>query len=309
MPDGRQGPPPPPPPQIDIRTMASDAESLKSTGGLGTQPKTFSPADLAKEPVFTSEITSPAGAAHAPKVSGKKMGLVAGAAAVLVLAGAVGYFFVWPLFSGKETPQVTEVTPPPLLPVKPTPPPAPTSQSFFTKPAASTKEINLSALTLAELTSALKTKSGEAAATGTVKEVVLKVNGASATSSALLNVLVPGTGLEAMLEPQVASFIYYDAKGAWPGYVFRTKSDTTPAAAQTSTVKIEQSTNLAALYLVSPGAASKNGFKNGSAAAVNTRYLSFAGGASLNYGWVNNYLVLSTSFDGFKKAIELLPSQ
>ena len=308
MPADRQGPPPPPPPQIDIRTMASDAESLKSTGGLGTQSKTFSPADLAKEPVFTSEITSPAGAPHARAVSGKKMGLVAGTAAILVLAALVGYFFVWPLFSGKETPQVTEITPPPLLPVKPTPP-APTSQSFFTKSAASTKEINLSVLTLAELSSALKTKSGESVATGTVKEVVLKVNGTSATSSALLNVLIPGTGLESMLESGATSFIYYDNKGAWPGYIFKLKSGTNSAAAQTSTAKIEQSKNLAALYLTSPGTASKNGFRSGFAAAVSTRYLSFSSGASLNYGWVNNYLVISTSFDGLKKAMELLPSQ
>ncbi|MDP2650798.1 MAG: hypothetical protein Q8P04_01755 [bacterium] len=287
--------------------MASDAESLRSTGGLSTQAKTFSPADLAKEPVFTSEITSPAGAPKAG-ASGKKLGLAAGAVAILVLAAAVGYFFVWPLFSGEETPQVTETIPPPVLPTEPTPP-ASISQSLFTKPAASTKEVSLSALTLAELSSALKTKSGEAVATGTVKEVIVRVNGTSATSSALLNVLVPGTGLESTLEPLATSFVYYDAKGAWPGYVFKLKSGTGIAAVQTSTAKIEQSTNLAALYLASPGTASKNGFKSGSVAGVNTRYLSFSSGASLNYGWlVNNYLIISTSFDGFKKAIELLPS-
>lgn len=303
------GPPPPPPPQIDIRTMASDAESLKSTGGLGTEPKTFSPADLAKEPIFTSEIASPAGTTRASGVSSKKMGLVAGAAAILVLVGAVGYFFIWPLLSNKEAPQVTEVAPPaPLLPVNPTPP-APISQGFFIKPAAGIKEVNLSVLTLAELSSALKTKTGEPVAAGAVKEIILKVNGTSATSSALLNVLLPGTGLESMLEPGVTSFIYYDAKGAWPGYAFKLKSGTDPAFTATSTVKIEQSTNLAALYLTGPGTASKNGFKSGSVAGVNTRYLSFSNGASLNYGWFDNYLVISTSFDGFKKAVELLPSQ
>ncbi|MEX2033550.1 MAG: hypothetical protein WD889_03320 [Candidatus Colwellbacteria bacterium] len=289
--------------------MASDAESLKTTGGLGTEPKTFSPADLTKEPIFTSEVTSPAGAPKAG-ASGKKLGLAAGAVAILALAAAVGYFFVWPLLSGKETPQVTEITPPPTLPTETPAPPAPISQSFFTKPAASTEEVSLSALTLAELSSALKTKSGEVVATGTVKEVILKVNGISATSSALLNVLVPGTGLESMLEPLATSFVYYDAKGAWPGYVFKLKSDTSVAAAQTSTAKIEQSTNLAALYLTSPGTASKNGFKSGSVAGVNTRYLTYSSpGTSLNYGWVNNHLVISTSFDGFKKAIELLPSR
>ena len=287
--------------------MASDRESLQRSGGLGTEPKTFSPADLSKEPVFNAEITSPAGVVE-KGAGGKKIGIAVGAIAILALAGAIGYFLVWPNFSDKEEPQVTKVTPPALLPAEPTPP-APTSQSFFTKSAASTKEVNLSVLTLAELSLALKTKSGESVATGTVKEVILKVNNTSATSSALLSVLVPGTGLESMLESGATSFIYYDTKGAWPGYVFKLKSGTNPAAAQTSTAKIEQSTSLAALYLASPGTVSTGGFKNGSAGAIKTRYLSFASGASFNYGWVNNYLVISTSFDGFKKAVALLPSQ
>lgn len=303
------GPPSPPPPQIDIRTLASDADSLKTSGGMGTAPKTFSPADLAKEPVFGAEIVSPT-AAGAVKAggAGKKLGIVLGAIAVLALAAAAGYFFIWPLFSGNEEEQITVVTSPPLLPTEPAPA-APTSRSFFTTPAAATGEVNLSALTLAELSGALKTKSGESAATGTVKEIILKVNNTSATSSALLSVLAPGTGLESMLESGVTSFIYYDTKGAWPGYIFKFKSGASSTAAQTSTAKIEQSSNLAALYLTSPGTASKDGFKSGTIAATKTRYLSFTGGASLNYGWVGNYLVISTSFDGFKKAMELLPSQ
>ena len=286
--------------------MASDRESLQRSGGLGTEPKTFSPADLSKEPVFNAEITSPAGVVE-KGAGGKKIGIAVGAIAILALAGAIGYFLVWPNFSDKEEPQVTKVTPPALLPAEPTPP-APTSQSFFTKPATSTEQRDLSVLTLTELSSALKTQPGEeSAAVGTVKEVILKVNNTPATSSALLNVLVPGTGLESMLESGATNFIYYDSKGAWPGYVFKLKSGTNPAAAQTSTAKIEQSTSLAALYLASPGTASTGGFKNGSAGAIKTRYLSFTSGASFNYGWVNNYLVISTSFNGFKKAVELLP--
>jgi hypothetical protein len=40
--------PPPPPPEISIRTMKSDLESLKQTGGISPTPKTFVPPELEK---------------------------------------------------------------------------------------------------------------------------------------------------------------------------------------------------------------------------------------------------------------------
>lgn len=42
-------PPPPPPPEITVRTMSSDLESLKETGGASPTPKPFTPPELKKE--------------------------------------------------------------------------------------------------------------------------------------------------------------------------------------------------------------------------------------------------------------------
>src|SRR3989338_8200645 len=52
----RPTPPPPPPPEITIRTMKSDMEALKQTGGAAPVPKPFTPPELAKLP---SELKAP----------------------------------------------------------------------------------------------------------------------------------------------------------------------------------------------------------------------------------------------------------
>lgn len=310
-PAGPAGPPPPPPPQIDIRTMASDAQSLRTSGGLGAEPKTFSPADLSKEPVFGPEIVSPvaAGAAKAGG-AGKKLAITLGVIAVLALAAGVGYFFVWPLFSGEEAQPITEIIPPPLLPTEPAAP-ALTHQSFFTNsPAGGSKEASLASLTLSQLSSALKAASGEATSTGIIKEVILTSEGKSLSSVQALELVLPGGGLEAYVESDVTVYAYYANGKSYPGYIFKLKSDADTKAAEAAAVKIESSANLAALYPESPGA-SKGGWKSGSVSGVSTRYQAYSSaGASLNYGWVSaggeSYLVISTSFDGFKKALDLL---
>lgn len=290
--------------------MASDADSLKRSGGLGTEPKTFSPADLAKEPVFASEITSPAGAARKAGASSKKTGLVAGVIAILAVAAAVGYFFVWPLLSPKEEPQETVVTtPPPTLPTE-TPSPASTHQSYFsTSPSGGSKEAALTSLTLSQLSGALRASSGEATSTGVVKEIVFTANGSAVTSANLVGLLFPASGLEAYLESDATIYAYYSNNKTYPGYIFKLKDGADAKAAEAAATKIEASANLAALYPESPGAP-KGSWKDGSVGSTKTRYLAYSvAGASINYGWVNNYLVISTSFDGFKKAVELLPSQ
>ncbi|MBI3088724.1 MAG: hypothetical protein HYY99_00465 [Candidatus Colwellbacteria bacterium] len=290
--------------------MASDTESLRTSGGLGTEPKTFSPADLSKEPVFAPEITSPAGGAAAG-AGGKKLGLLAGAIGVLALAAAVGYFFVWPLIT-KEEPQETVVTAPTsTLPTAaaPTPPaPVPSAhQSYFVRPPANTKQVVIENVTLSQLASSLKASSGEVTSTSVFSEILLQTTGSKAVSStSLIGLIAPGSGLEPSLESDVTAFAYYINGKSYPGYIFKLKSGADLKAAQTAATQIENSANLAALYPESPGAP-KGSWKSGSVSGVQTRYLVYASaGASLNYGWVNNYLVVSTSFEGFKKAVDLL---
>ena len=132
------------------------------------------------------------------------------------------------------------------------------------------------------------------------------MNGSAATSGQVLGVLVPGSGLETYLEADVTVFAYYNGGKSYPGYVFKLKSGADLVSAQAAAAKIEASANLAALYPDNPGAP-KGGWKDGSVGGVKTRYLAYSSaGASVNYGWAGNYLVISTSYEGFKKAAELL---
>ncbi len=58
--------PPPPPPEISIRTMKSDLESLKQTGGISPTPKTFVPPELEKVMQEEKPKAPPAPAAPTP---------------------------------------------------------------------------------------------------------------------------------------------------------------------------------------------------------------------------------------------------
>ena len=63
--------------------------------------------------------------------------------------------------------------------------------------------------------------------------------------------------------------------------------------------------NVGALYLKDPGAAES--FQTGPFKGAPIRYSVFAApGASLNYGAVGDYMVIATSFDGFKTSVDLL---
>lgn len=49
--DNRPKPPPPPPPEITLRTMKSDLDSLKQTGGANPTPKPFTPPEIKSSPI------------------------------------------------------------------------------------------------------------------------------------------------------------------------------------------------------------------------------------------------------------------
>lgn len=115
-------PPPPPPPEITLRTMQSDIESVKQSGGESPMPKPFTPSELNKQPTMElDDLSKEEGMIKPgdgegvippsePKKSGMKVVILI-AVLVLVLAAAayIGYAYVYPIFA---KPAISLNTPP-----------------------------------------------------------------------------------------------------------------------------------------------------------------------------------------------------
>jgi hypothetical protein len=297
------GPPPPPPPPLDVRTMSSDTESLKASGGLGPEPRTFRPADLAKGAVF-----EPQPAPVAPRSRQKVIWLGLGIVAFLVVAGLVIYFFVLPLFSPSQPPAETVTPPVEQIPAPPPPPPpAPQHQTYFVKPVESSGVVTLAGLTPGQIASSLQPLPADILPTGSIKEFYFTFNGTQVGAGDFLAAMLPSLNLADLFESDFTGFLYFNASSSWPGYVFKLKAGVDPKIAAGEVAKLEGSPgNLLAFYLADPGKPA-TAFKNGKVGTLTTRYLGFSQkGASFNYGWFKDYLIVSTSFDGFKKAVSLL---
>lgn len=318
-PPSPQAVPPPPPPEVGVRTLASDVSQMRQSGGMQPQPKTFRPEDLGGAPVFKPrEPAAPGGLPKKPAPT-RMILIIGGAVAFLLIAAAVFYLFVRPILSPSEevlpaetTPPAVETPPPAQSPPTVETPPAPptlalTHKSLFNPAPQLTGTVAPEKLGLVDLTSAIQKVTSDAQAVGAVKELVL----ASATlgSGEVFNVLLPDLDKnfsDANLEKDFTAFAYYDVNGVWPGYVFQLKSGSDLTAAKSGFAGMEASKNLTNFYLVNPGTPAA--FKDGAPISGNTvRYLSYSkAGASFNYGWLGNYLVLSTSYSGFKEASKLL---
>lgn len=298
-------PPPPPAPEVDIRTMASDAKSLRSTGGVGAEPKIFRPSD------FVQATGDSKAAAAGKSGSGKRVAAIIAAATIMLGAAAAAvYFFVLPLFSPEEPPAIVvpDVSSPPPPPAE-SPPALFEHQSFFVGSADFIQNVELTAVNQGQISAGLQSALEEAAPAGSLQEIAFQANGAPVRSSEFIAAFLPNSGINGFFEEDFTAFVYYDDDGAWPGYIFLLAGESDAAAAEVAVRDaLEGGTNLAAFYLGSPGNPESGGFRDGSVGGVATRYLPYSGaGASFNYGWSGNYLILSTSFAGFGEATGLLP--
>lgn len=166
MPDQGQGrpsmPPPPPPPEITLRTMQSDIESVRQSGGENPMPKPFTPPELKKQPVMELDDLSkeegmikPASGDGVIPPSEPKKSKAKAIILILVsllLVGAVvyiGYAYVYPNFIAKPSISLTTpppdnaiVTPAPVVETTPVPEPLPvattTSELATTTPEIAT---------------------------------------------------------------------------------------------------------------------------------------------------------------------------
>lgn len=303
--------PPSPPPEIGIRTMASDLSSFKSSGGLEAKPKTFKPEEFSKEPTFEPQSSYEAEGAKIskPKPRSRVLPISLGIIGFVIIAGLVLYFFVLPIFFPKEEAPVIETENPPAeqpqVEITPL-----IHQTFFITPPASSTTMNLNNLNLAEVDSALN-----AAASGispqTIREVTFTVAQVVPEAADFMSLAFPELDkefLKSNFNRDFTVFLYRDSNGSWPGYVFRLDSAANASQVTTVIKTIESSVNIPNLFLSDPGAPSSAGFKDGiMIGEAQARYLSYGmPGASLNYGWFNDHLIVSTSFNGLKESLKLM---
>ncbi len=148
---GPSMPPPPPPPEITLRTMQSDLQSVKQSGGENPVPEAFTPPEIKKQ--ASSELDDlskeegmirPGAAegvlppAEAPKKKGKIFVLIT--ILILVLAGAAyaGYVYIYPMFA---KPVISVNTPAPQTNIPETPSTTVTTPENIPPVATSTEEM------------------------------------------------------------------------------------------------------------------------------------------------------------------------
>lgn len=365
----RPMPPPPPPPEITLRTMQSDIESIKQSGGENPIPKPFTPSEIKKQNNMELENLSREedmikpnsgdGVVPPSRPPKKKLKIfILITILILVIAGAAfaGYKFIYPMFKPaisvppeqpaaiSENPPVTVIpespvpTPPEATPPveelaitteelattmatttpETIPPPVVLKQhiSLLVSPADSSVPLTLSASTslasIKELLTAEAANKPEAAIA--LKEVALSNQGGQLVFADTLPMFLSSFAsaeLAPLFEEDFTSVIFYDSNGAWISMIAKPKEGIDIAAAKTLIAKLEKSADLANLYIQDPGTPAAAGFKDGKANNLPVRYLNFSKtGASLDYGWTsNNLLVISTSYNGIKAVLTKLGVQ
>lgn len=301
-PDGR---PPVRPPEISLRTMKSDLES---------KPPFASPEEILKP-----MAPKPGLAKIAVKPSKLKPILIITGALIFGIALALaGYFYIFPYFFPAEEAPAPVTTTPPAGQFPTTPdiggPSAPsagflTHLSLLKTTADVQAPVTVDILDANFLKQVLISEAGnQPAGTNVLKEVLLSGTSGQLNFSDAFPLLVPEFSkfeLANLFEEDFTSLLFYDANGVWPAWVAKLKAGANLSGAKTLFARIE-SANLTGLYLASPGTTAGS-FKSGNVSGVSTRYQTFSSkGASLNYAWVGDKLVISTSFNGLKRILSSL---
>ncbi len=289
-------PPTPKPPVAPASIMARQLPPMPplnlpaspSLGGPQEQKEIPRPASAALSRVSISELS--------PKKPLTK--ILTTALIGLVIVGGIGsltYFVILPTFFGAKT-----GTPAPVVSI--------THDSFFVNPAAASAEIKIPTLSALDITTALQNEAFKQLADQQVKEISVSDKKGQVNFSKFLTALAPALSainIGSAMEGDFTGFMYYDSNGVWPGYVGKLRANVDVNVVKQAMTQLSSATNLDGLYLASPGVFQS--FKDGQYKNYATRYSAGSKtGASLNYAFIGDYFIISTSFSGFKAALPLL---
>ncbi|MBI2591334.1 MAG: peptidoglycan-binding protein, partial [Candidatus Brennerbacteria bacterium] len=112
--------------------------------------------------------------------------------------------------------------------------------------------------------------------------------------------------LDKFFEENFASFVWINNNGGWPGYIFKLKSSISFNDVQNQLFQLEKTDKFDNIFIKLPGAIQQL-FKDGKVNSAKTRYQLYSQpGAELNYGWKDNFLIISSSYGGFLEALARL---
>jgi len=343
QPEEKKEIPTPPPSKVNVRTMQSDIQSIQESGGQNPQPYmteinqpkketpappqeiSFQPSELGsdipgyvgpEEPIFKPGGTvgplppqqkpnKPEEIVKLPKKGSKNLIISLAVVILVAVVLGIGYYF------SKKQKSVSVTTPEQTtVPPAVSTPPKPEYFSLFEALNVPQAEETITTLSMENINKAL-TAAASTIPTDTLKEIVLRNTDNSLISSfKITSVLFPELGTEdisGIFEENFAAVVFVDKNGAWPAYVFQLKPDANAEQAQTLIKnKLESSANLKNIFLQESGRAATS-FKDGQAGdpSIKTRYLTFSNPlTALNYGWVENKLVITTNYPSLLEVLK-----
>lgn len=131
--------------------------------------------------------------------------------------------------------------------------------------------------------------------------------GFSDLMKSLISADLTQSGLSQAFNPAYTSgFVYVDSSGQrWLGFAAKLSATSTLVDEKASFAQIfESNTNLKNFFATDPG--TEGAWKNGDPTTSNRYVLFSKNGYGLDYGWKNDTLIISSSYDGYKAAIQNL---
>ncbi len=314
----QQGVPPPPPSpeaQIGVRSMQSDLESVRQSGGESPQSQIMSAPELSQPGQYQSPTpaqTQPQQApseAPAPVVEGvpptpgsspskfnlKTVLIIVGG---IIVAIGIGYGVYYLVSSLGQAPQVVTPQPQASLPIAvPTTTPevatttsqepivpvvAPLVHSSLISNPTKKETLTLSDTSLVSFEGALATSSAEKLIAGSVKDLAfVDASGTPIESSAVIGAYFApqAFSLNSLFERDFTSWLYYDKTGgAKLGMIFELKSAVAlPQASSTVQAALESiASNISSFFISNPPTPSDVTFKDGAVSGVPVRFLVYS---------------------------------
>lgn len=310
---------PPPPPsydqQVGVRTMSSDLESIKQSGGESPQSQVFSANEVFRSspqdtqfippssptpsaPVFPEQFVPPSSATAQPHIdeqvlyqesakkpfSFKALLIIVG---IIIVAAAVGYGVYYLVSLLRSAPNIIPPTPPLSTSSSPalfSPSPSvevenATHTSLLVSPA-SAENISLTAVSLADFKTALSAR--EKLLVGTVKDISFSnESGKLITAEEFINAFFPSSApqLAFLFDSNFTAWLYGDRVGGNKfGVILRAKPEVSGEQLSAALALLESNQKeLANLFVSSVGTPEQSGgFKQGPIDSITVRYLAFS---------------------------------